>query len=105
MLQEDVNVTVNIFAVQRNGASNALPRSVHWYLVHQCVHLFFLNDFTDILFQATREQNVEHGKIRITKSLAKEIYQVSDSVGLAFIEGIDNKYRRWTLAQPGLQVP
>jgi hypothetical protein len=47
---------------------------------------------------------VEHRKIRITKSFAEEGDEIGDGFRLAFIKGIDNKHRRQTLAQPGLQV-
>jgi hypothetical protein len=71
VFQVDIDVIVNICVIQRDGGSNTSPRSVQWYLADQRAHVFVLDGFTDVLFRTTREQNVDDGQIRFTKSLAK----------------------------------
>jgi hypothetical protein len=106
MFQVDTDVIGNIGVAQRDGYSITSPRSVQWYLADQRVHVFILDGFTDVLFRATREQNVDDGQFRLTKSLAKQRDEVSKlSCGHAFIKGINNKRRRWTLGQPVTKPP
>jgi hypothetical protein len=103
MFQVDADVIVNICVVQRGSGS---PGSIQWYLADQRVHVFVLYGFTDVLFRATREQNVDDGQITFTKSLAKQRDEVGNlGYRHAFIKGIDNKHRRRTLAQLETKPP
>jgi len=97
-LQKNIDVIVDICTVQRDDGRNTLPRSFHWYLTHQRVHLLSLHGITNVRFRVTCEQNVDYGKIRFTKGLAKQGDEISKlCLGCTFIKGINGKYRRRTI--------
>jgi hypothetical protein len=55
MLQENIDVFVNIGAVERDDGSNTLPRSFHGYFAQQRLNLLVPKGFADMRFRATRE--------------------------------------------------